>query len=457
MGTKLLKIIFVSAGLIFACPLQAEDLESLSKKLAAQEAQIAELKRMIAEKIEADKAKAEEVKKTELPKVEYSKGYLIKTGTEEKPFDIKINGRMQFRYNGFARKNREYTFDDGKKGEQNNRNDFEIERGRLEFSGHIGDPNLEYYINLDFDTDDNHDVKAHDFWVNYVFSDEFDLYVGKAFVPGSREWLEGSTTTHLSDRSLATSFFRPDRSLGVWATGEVLDGLNYRAMVSNGFSTTDLESEDVDTQFTYAVSTWGDLIGEYGKGRADLEYHQEAAVRVGSSFTYSPITANQDAEPVAEADAVRLSNGTRLDATGALADGVTVSEYDIFLYAVDLGYKYRGFSVNSEAYYRAIENIKADAGLADNNYSDMGVYVDTGYFLLPKTLEAVVRYSLIDGDISDSYEYAGGFNYYINNAHSNKLTFDVTKIDDSPVSNSGPNYRVGDTGVLYRVQWQVAF
>jgi hypothetical protein len=389
--------------------------------------------------------------------VGYKKGFFIKHKNNEDKFKLKINGRMQFRYTGFSRKDSTYTFSDGTTGQQANLSDFEIERGRLEFKGHMFDPAFQFYLNLDFDTDDNHDVKAHDFWFNYVFNDAFTLYAGKAFVPGSREWIDGSTTTHLVDRSMATSYFRPDRSLGIWAIGEALPGVNYRAMVANGFKTTDLEREDEDTQFTYAATVWGDVLGDYGSGRADLSHHEELAVRLGGSFTYSPIDDSELGDPIGEADAVRLSNGVKLSAPGALAAGVTVDQYDIFLYAVDLSMKYRGWSMNSEAYYRSIESIKGQGGEILGSYADKGAYVDIGYFLIPQHLEAVARVSHIDGDIADSTEYAGGLNYYINGTHKNKLTLDVTRLDDSPVSSSGPNYFVGATGVLYRLAWQVAF
>lgn len=389
--------------------------------------------------------------------VSYNKGFLITQKNRDQSFAMRINGRMQFRYTGFDADSRRYELDNGKSGVQPKENDFEIERGRLEFSGHILEEALQYYLNLDFDTDDNHDVKAHDFWFNYKFDPAFDLYAGKAFVPGSREWLDGSTATHLSDRSLATSFFRPDRSLGIWAIGEAAPGFFYRTMLANGFNTTDLEREEIDNQFTVANSFWGNILGDYGKGAADLEWHEDLAVRLGGSFTYSPISDADRGEPIGEADAVRLSDGTKISAEGALAPGITVDEYDIFLYAVDLAFKYRGWGFNSEAYYRTISNIQGQGGESLESYSDKGLTTDLGYFLMEAMLEMVGRFSYIDGDIADSSEYAWGLNYYIDGSHRNKLSFDMSWLDDSPVNSSGPNYFVGANGVLYRLQWQIGF
>lgn len=431
------------------------EIEQLRTKLEQQEARIEQLERLLDKPVASDKSEDNESSNT--TEVGYNRGFSISEQQGDESFALKINGRMQFRYTGFSPKRSTYRFDNGTTGSQTSTNDFEIERGRLEFSGHMVRPELRFYLNLDFDTDDNHDVKAHDFWFQYEFDRALTVYAGKAFVPGSREWIDGSTTTHLVDRSMATSFFRPDRSLGIWVIGEPSDGFYYRAMVSNGFQTTDLEREDIDNKFTYALSLWGDLFGNYGKGAADLEWHENLAVRIGSSFTYSPIDVQKLGEPIGEASAVRLSDGTKLSAEGALGAGVNVRSYDLFLYAVDLAAKYRGWSVNSEFYYRSIEDVMSDTGLALDTFDDMGFTVDTGYFFVQSLLEGVLRFSYVDGDLSDAAEYAAGVNYYVHGTHKNKFSFDVTMLEDTPISSSGPNLFVGATGLLYRLQWQVAF
>lgn len=456
------------------CSAQSNN-QSLEQKVKEQGARIAELEKLVeillskTSNAESTVRKLEESKKTTTTNSSvaqvsniskdsgYKKGFYVNEKSGDDSFSLKVNGRMQFRYNGFSRKKSTYTFENGRSGAQSNQNDFEIERGRLSFEGHVFDPKLEYYINFDFDTDDNHDAKAHDFWFNYNFDPSFKLYAGKAFVPGSREWLDGSTSTHLVDRSLATSFFRPDRSLGVWAIGEPLDRFHYRAMIGNGFKTTDLEREDINDDFTYSVSLWGEPIGDYGKGRADLEWHEDLAVRVGGSFTYSPIDTFQLGDPIGEADAVRLSDGTRLTDVGAVAPGATISSYDLYLYALDLAFKYRGWSLNSELYYRSLQDINSLSGASFSSIEDKGFYVDTGYFFYKELLEGVLRFSYIDGELSDGSEYAAGLNWFINGTHLNKITFDVSLLDDSPVSSSGPNYLVGATGILYRLQWQIGF
>ncbi len=120
----------------------------------------------------------------------YNRGFLLQTTDPDAvPFRLKVNGRMQGRYTSFF----------GSGSNQTPRNHFEIERGRLEFQGHMYDPALQFYYNLDADTDDNHDVKFHDFWINYNFDDAFRLYFGKQKVASGETWLQASVNSAYGD------------------------------------------------------------------------------------------------------------------------------------------------------------------------------------------------------------------------------------------------------------------
>lgn len=392
--------------------------------------------------------------------VGYDRGFVIQPVDREKtPFSLRITGRMQFRYTLFARDERSYTDNAGVVYPINDRSDFEIERGRLTFEGFFLDPNLGYFVNFDFDTDDNHRVIGHDFWIYYLFDDAFILHAGKAFVPGSREWLMGSTTTRFADRSLATTFFRPDRSIGIWAIGEPIENVYYRSMLANGFNTTDLEFEDVDTNFSWATSVWWDVWGNFGKGWSDLEWHESPAIQTGTSFTMGQQEGpGPVGQPSLEQNFVRLSDGTRLTETGALAPGFTVDQFDIYLWSLDFAAKYAGFSFNGEYYFRWIENLRADGPLPMDGFFDHGYYLEAGYMILPRTIEIGGRMSHILGRFGDrGAEYGGVVNWFVNGTHNWKFTLDATRVRHSPAENSAPGYRAGDDGVLVRGQLQAGF
>ena len=444
----------IAAALGAVLPAQNErELAELRRQLDAQNARIQQLEANAAATPALDQASGFEAA--------YDGGFVIRsTDGASVPFELKINGRLQARYTGFSPD--VDTFSNlesaaaGMPIPVTSRNEFELERARLEFTGTWVDPRLHFYLNLDADTDDSHQVIFHDFWFNYEFHQAFDLYAGKAFVPGSRDWLSGSTRTHFADRSMATTFFRPDRSVGVWVIGEPIENVHYRVMLANGIASTDLTSSQVDDRFAYSGSFWWDPLGNFGKGYADLEQRADPVARVGTSFTVAQEEAGFTFSGIEaqEARIVRLSDGSRLTALG-------VNTFDHYLAAVDAAFKWCGLGVHGEAFYRWLREISPTgappAGFPLSEQDDWGFYVDGGLFVVPSTLEPVVRVSSVQGDIRDSWEYAAGLNYYVDHTHKNKLTLDATWLDGAPTRNSGPNYRVGDDGVMVRLQWQIAF
>lgn len=390
--------------------------------------------------------------------VGYDKGFFVRPYCPaDTPFELKVNGRIQMRHTAFERHAAGYfNRATGTTVPITERNDIEIERSRLTFSGFVHDPGLQYYINLDMDTDDSHRVIAHDFWFNYKFSEAFNLYAGKAFVPGSQDWLDGALKLRFGDRPMATTFFRPDRSVGLWAIGKLKHDLTYRVMLGNGYQTTDLRPAQVDNRLMVAGSAKWNAIGDYGSGRSDLEWHEQPAVRMSGSFVFASNEGSITGAPLAEQAFVRLSDGVRLTDAGALAAGVTVNHFDVWLVAAHLAGKYRGFSFDGEYFARWVDNFRATGPIPHNELYTDGFYFDIGYMLCPGAWEIMGRMSTVDGLFGDAWEYAAGINYFIN-GHNNKLTFDVTYLDGSPANNSGANYRLGDRGIMYRTGWQVAF
>lgn len=391
--------------------------------------------------------------------VVFDRGIVLRpTDPAKTPFEMRINSRAQMRYTYFEPEADTWTDSAGKTRPILPFSAFEIERGRLTFSGYMLDQRWQYYLNFDFDTDDQHVVIAHDYWVDYIFADEFTLFFGKAFVPGSRDWLNGSTTTRFTDRSLATTFFRPDRSIGIWAEGTpVKDHVFYRVMVGNGFAASDLQPAQVDTKLTYSASVWTDPFGPWGRGYSDLEWHEDPAIRMGTSFTWSPQENLEGGGPTPEENIFRLSDGTRLVDPGALAPGVTVDKFNVTLWAADFALKWEGFSLNGEYFARWINSISGNGALPTTSLFDSGFYVEAGYMVIPKRVELNARTSQIWGDFGDNAEYAVGVNWFVDGTHNYKFTLDLTYLDSSNTTNSGTNYRAGELGWLVRAQLQVAF
>lgn len=394
--------------------------------------------------------------------VGYDKGYVIKSRDGAKnPFYLRINARMQYRYSGFAESENSFsnlgtnTTGTNQPVRVQSRSDFEIERGRLSFAGSVIDPKLHFYINIDADTDDNHEAIFHDFWVNYDFTKDASVYIGKAFVPGSRSWLDGSKGTHFADRSVATTFFRPDRTVGIWVIGKASENVKYRVMFGNGARTSDLNRNQVNRDPMLSATTWWEPNGKFGKGYSDIKVEDKARTRFGASVTYSEQSGRAaNGSTFAESNGTRLDDGTRLTSLG-------VDTFDMLMFAVDAAVKYKGFSMHGEAYYRQLDNIRPTApqpgGFPWDDNTSYGGYVAAGYMLVPNKSELVFMTSTVQGDFKDTWEYGLAFNWYVNGTHNNKITLDVITINGSPISNSGPNYRAGDDGTMVRVQHQIGF
>ena len=109
------------------------------------------------------------------------------------------------------------------------------------------------------------------------------------------------------------------------------------------------------------------------------------------------------------------------------------------LYTVDLAGKYRGWSINSEFFFRWLRNIAGTGTLPHKSLFQRGFYVEGGKFLIAKKLDINARYSQIDGHFGNSSEYGAGINYFPFDTHLVKVSFDVSVLDSSPLLNVSPN------------------
>jgi hypothetical protein len=389
---------------------------------------------------------------------DYDKGFVIRPVNADKhPFELKMNGWIQFRHHAFSRDVDSWTDNAGVTRPVRNRNAFDIERARLVFSGYAQDPRLTYFLQLDGDTDGGDAVDFFDYWWAWECSDEFQFQMGKRKVPGSRQWLLGARHTRLIDRPMACDFFRPDRTVGVFGIGKIGDTGHYEVMAGNGYNTANLPISATDDRFAFAATNYFDPLGDYGGQLVDFEGTCDPLVRIGHSFVYSPQAADTVGVPLDEADFIRLSDGTRLTQIGALAAGVTVSDFDIYFYGVDAAMKWNGWSVNAELFLRWIEDIRGDGALPVSALYQHGFYVEGGRFIVPQLLDWNVRYSQIDGQFGERSEYAAGVNWYPLEKSTMKVSFDITALDGSPLQNTSSDILVGDDGVLFRTQFQAEF
>lgn len=388
-------------------------------------------------------------------KVGYDRGFFLRGTQNNDSFELKTNMRLQFRFVSFTRNTDTWTNNAGVVLPIRDRQYFDIERSRLVFTGHAFSPKVTYQSQFDFDTDSRHVASLLDGWVAWEYLDKQLVHLGKRKVPGTRNWILGAFDTRMVDRPISNEFFRPSRTVGIWFTGDPDPSSRYDLMIGQGYNTEGLTPQEFGNNFATAGSIYRDVIGDYGPLRpTDFEYHEELAVRLGMSAVAS--IEGTPGRQLEEADFLRLTDGTRITEPNALAPGATVEGFEVYLFAVDAAYKYRGWSANAEYFVRSIQNVVSNIPVPAVGLQH-GFYTEGGFFVVPKRFELNSQYAFVTGDQGSSNSYSTGFSYYPRGASFLKLSMDGTYIDGSPVNSTATDILVGDKGFLFRCQWQALF
>jgi hypothetical protein len=356
------------------------------------------------------------------------------------------------------------TFDDhlGNEHTFDGRRDIYPHRVIVYFKGWLGRPQLIYNIALwTVNTTDQDAIFGN---IGYQFNKRFSLYGGINGNPGTRS-LQGSHPYWLGhDRVMADEFFRPFFASGVWAQGEVVPGLWYNAQIGNSNSALGIKTTQLDRRFASGFSMWWmPTTKEFGPKGAygDWERHDSLATRFGFSTTQSREQRFTNADGSSGNTTLRLADSINVFDTGALAPGVTVDEVDFRVLAIDAGVKYKGIFLQTEIYYRWIDDFVTDGPLPVSQVIDQGYYLQGSFYPLPKRIELYGVMSQIYGDkdagFGDSSEYGGGLNYYPFNTRNHRLNVQVLDVNRSPVSSAFGYYTGGQTGTTVATAFSVFF
>jgi hypothetical protein len=133
-------------------------------------------------------------------------------------------------------------------------------------------------------------------------------------------------------------------------------------------------------------------------------------------------------------------------ATGAFAPGVTVTDVTYRMLAADAIVKWRGLAVNSQYFFRWLNNFRADGPLPIGSTFDHGFELVASQFVVPKKLELYGRTSFVFGQFRSFYKYAPGFKWYPLRSHRVYVVAEGLRIVRSPVSSIITSYNSGFTG-----------
>jgi hypothetical protein len=341
------------------------------------------------------------------------------------------------------------------------------------------------------------------------------------------EFVGGSARNQFIDYSMADWMFNADDDNLLMGAGYQIKAMDDRFFMQ-GLITNGSESQFPNTQMDeypgLNIGWWYDFGGNwndakkkwdlYGDTGADLDYSCNPVVRVGSAINFVPMDRRSlygDLEQSRFFVTNPGPGGTRLinvfnGDTSSPAGSHAVDYFDAYTFDVFASGKWRGFSLTNEWWCRDLNDfhttpsgrnfiVYQDTGGHNSLFErhallDYGMQLEGGYFIIPKKLEVVARWSWISGDSGDvngngtfhtvtvpgitgpvrvingafhnnheADEYAIGVNYYFK-GHFLKWQTDLGWYRGSNPAGGGASpdgFITGQDGWMLRTQLQLAF
>src|SRR5436190_2685701 len=240
------------------------------------------------------------------------------------------------------------------------RQDVQLQKFFLPFSGWFLTPKMRYYLYVWSSNSSQGDpaqvVGGGN--ISWTFNRFATVGAGITSLPSVRS-TEGQFPYWLSvdSRPIADEFFRGSYTSGVWLKGELNPQLKYMGMLANNLSTLGVSAAQLNNKFdtqSYML-VWLPTTGEFGPwaGFGDYEGHQKLATRLGLHYTYS--VEDKQSQPGTdgiENSQIRLSDGSSVFTPNLFAPGVTVNEVTYKMTSLDAGVKYKGVALEAEYYRR---------------------------------------------------------------------------------------------------------
>jgi len=347
------------------------------------------------------------------------------------------------------------------------RNDLQLQKVMIYFRGWLGTPRFRYTLYV-WTANTSQGLGAQVVSagnLTYHASDLFEIAVGIAGLPTTRSvrgqwpgWLK------VDNRTIADEYFRGSYTTGVWASGTLVQGpvhgLHYKTMLGNNLSQLGIDAAQLNGGFdTSATALWWTFrdFGVYG-AFGDFEGHQRAALSLGSEFTRSNETRqNQPGQNAPENTQVRVSDGGGIFDEGSLAEGVTVQRALYRMWAVDGALKYRGFGVDAEYFMRWVTDLHANGPLPRDRLFDHGGQLQLSAMLVKQTLQAYGFGSLILGQYGKPFDAGGGLNYFPFHTRILRFNAELLYAYHSPVGYLAYPIPVGATGPTFMANVEMMF
>jgi phosphate-selective porin OprO/OprP len=401
----------------------------LAMALVAQNALAKTLEDVLKEKGVITEEELKEVTTSAPLSYKLGDGFTFKSADER--FSLSFGSRIQARYTFIDKDDANGTIQDV--------SEWNIRRAKFWLKGHAYSKDLTYKMQVNF-REGSSSKLLEDAILNYRFIKEAQIQLGQEKVPFARQELTSSGAQQFVDRSNATDTFKPGRDTGVMAHGKAAEGLlEYAAGWYGGAGQSLTRSSNRNS---VAVRVAVNPLGEMKYSESDLEHSEKPLFSVGANW-YRNVYTKEEAG----------KNNTTLFDKGWLNRGANFAadeKIEVNTAGADLAFKWMGASFQGEYFWAQGDGSSA----AKNTQRAQGFYVQSGYFIIPKHLEAAVRYSYVDPnrDKADDLrtETQGALSYYFNK-HNLKLQGDFTSIHQQ-ASGKLPN-----DDMQFRLQAQIIF
>lgn len=336
---------------------------------------------------------------------------------------------------------------------------FNLRTARLYFMGHLFNPDFKYYIQLAGETAENAQapgaLSVFDMNVTSTHIPWLNVQVGQYKVYFNRSQINSTASMQFANRALAMDAFtanglnRRDVGITIMNDEEVypvtyyLGVFNGAGPLVNRFAQFSSEEPTVGcpggqtggnpfpspagcpvnqrslnanlrgnvNQLMYVARLQANLMGRAGYGEGDIAYSETPQMVVGGAYAYNPSIDTSTNNAFVGIDLANLSVRRQLAALGngrMLGQGVV----DFSTWTLDYAFKYRGFSVQAEYWFRnVIRHNKelpcmqtaviggACTVFAPGQFGNAtGWYVQSGYYLIPRKVEVAARYAWWDPD-----------------------------------------------------------
>jgi hypothetical protein len=259
-----------------------------------------------------------------------------------------------------------------------------------------------------------------------------------------------------SDRQMSEDFFRGGFSSGFFVTGQPIDKFWYTASVNTNISQLGTTAANDTRDMAYSASlVWRPSTGEFGprNGLGDFEYHSRLATQFGTSAAHSRESRYADETAPPNATQIKLSDGVNPFEADALVPGVTVDKLDYDLLAFDAGFKYRGFSFQSEFYVRKLSDFLANTGpVALESITDKGFQVQGMHMVVPRLVGVYLTYGQVNDQFDrNPWELSGGVSVYPSHTRSWRLNLHLIRVEKSPAASNFGFYTAGQSGTTISI------